>query len=492
MWRNGSTSLAGSASQFSSGHLVVVDPATPTTPVAVEAAGWWQRVAQIEEGVIDSASGTVDGLGVRFLIYLKDGRVHRLDLRRGSWPPVSIETSSLTTTQMCSAYPNTIPDRRSAQRSVLLFTIAGPDQVCSTSDDRQVAVRLDMTSADAPVAVTGEVLDALRGTDGAIAGFLVRDGNQIQRVDASLANPVELFTVSPTGFELLHALDLTQVLQGNMVFRDGAAIRAYNITAGGVPVTLMTLDADDYVGSAHAADTSAVYLALSKRQFDAGQLIRVTASLTADVLATEGIGIIEVLVSPTRVIYLAGSPGYPWDYGFTNEYRSVSKSGGTPITLVSDPLNVIGGAVLAGETLWVNAFTHQAAPIRNWVNIVSSDGLAFQQLPNARIVGITHASPMPLWPNGPTVESITIAQDAFSSATLRSYGGATRSELLEYGSLSAADLLSIFSSGSPQTGLPGLLMVQEAASSGGVPAPLDVFYYQSNASGLTRVTNFAP
>ena len=38
-----------------------------------------------------------------------------------------------------------------------------------------------------------------------------------------------------------------------------------HLTAGGVPVTLMTLDkADDYVGSAHAADTSAVYLAVSK------------------------------------------------------------------------------------------------------------------------------------------------------------------------------------------------------------------------------------
>ena len=490
MWRDGSTSLAGSASRFSSEHLVVVDPASPTTPVAVEAAGWWQRVAQIEEGVIDSASGTVDGLGVRFLIYLKDDRVRRLDLRRGSWPPVSAETSSLTTTQMCNAYPTAIPDRRSAQRSLLLFKIAGPDQVYSTSDDRQVAVRLDMTSAEAPVAVTGEMLDALRGTDGAIAGFLVRDGNQILRVDAGLANPVELFAVSTTDFELLHALDLAQVLQGNMLYRDGAAIRAYNILAGGVPVTLMTLDADDYVGSAHGADASAVYLAVSNRQFDAGRLIRVTASLTADVLATASISIIEVLVSPTRVIYLAGSPGYPWDYGDpTYEYRSVPKSGGTPITLVSDPFNVIGGAVLAGENLWVDGFTHQSAPMRNWINVVRSDGVAFPQLPHARIVGITHANPMPLVPDGSTVHSITIAHDALLSATLGSYEGATRAQLFEYGSLPPDSFRSIYRAESPQTGLPGLLMVQ-AASSGGGPAPLDVFYYQSDAAGLTQVTSF--
>jgi hypothetical protein len=72
---------------------------------------------------------------------------------------------------------------------------------------------------------------------------------------------------------------------------------------------------------------------------------------------------------------------------------------------------------------------------------------------------------------------------------LRSYEGTTRAELFEYGSLSAGSLLSIFPAGNPQTGLPGLLTTQ-AASSGGVAAPLDVFYYRSDAAGITRVTAF--
>lgn len=493
--RDGSTSLAERASHFSSGHLVVVDPASPTTPVAVEPAGWWQSIAQFDEGEIDSAVGTVGNIGVRFLVYLKYGRVHRLDLRRGNWPPAPVETSSLTTTEACN-YPMTIPDRRSAEQSLLLFMTTGPDHTCETSDDRQVAVRLDMTPVDAPVVIAGEVLDALRSADGAITGFVVRDGNRIQRVDSTFANPVELFTVSTSDFELAHPLDLAQVLQGRIVFRDGTAIRAYDLAAGGAPVTLLTLDKSDSYVSAHAVDSSAVYFAVSSRQFDSGRLIRVSASLTADVLASESVSIIEVFVSPTRVVYGAGSPGYPWDYGITTfDYRSVPKSGGTPITLASDSANVIVGAVLAGENLWVGALTHESAPMKNWVNVVRSDGTDSQQLPHASIVSVARANPMPLLPDQSTLHSITIAHDmsasaaSFSSAMLRAHEGATRAQLLEYGSLSAGSLLSIFASGNPQAGLPSLLTTQ-AASTGGVAAPLDVFYYRSDAAGVTRVTAF--
>lgn len=488
--RDGSIALATGASQFSSGHLVVVDPASPTTPVALEAAGWWAFLARFEEGVIDSSAGSVSKLGPRFLAYLKDGRVYRLDLRRGNWPPAPVQTSSLMTTQTCSPYPKAISDQRSPERSLMLFLTAGPDQVCKTSDDSQVAVRLDMSSADSPVAISGEVIDALRSADGAITGFLVRVGNRIQRVDAGFANPIELFTVSGAGFELAHDLSLAPLLNGHLVFRDGAELRAYNSATASVPVTLMTLDAADYYVSAHAADADAVYFAVSKRNSDAGRVIRVTANLTTDVLATESISIIEVFVSPTRVIYGAGYPGYPWDGG-PYDYRSVPKSGGTPITLVADnPSNEVVRAVLAGENLWVAEVTRGFASTINWVNVVRSDGQDFQQLPLARIVGFTVTNPTSLLPGKSMVRSITIAHDvsastaALRSAMLRNYEGATRAQLFEFGSV-PAEVGSVFVNGIPQWEMPSLLSVQAGF-------PLDVFFYQSNASGLTRVTNFAP
>ena len=188
MWRDGSTSACGGS-----------HPSSPANTswwstrrcrrrrLQWKPPGWWQRVAQIEEGVIDSASGTVGNLGVRFLIYLKDGRVHRLDLRRGNWPPVSVETSSLPTTQMCHDYAKYDPGPSISGRTVTAAVHDrghGPESA-STSDDRHVAVRLDMTSADAPVAVTGEVTrcTARHGRRDHRASSL-RDGNRIQRVDS--------------------------------------------------------------------------------------------------------------------------------------------------------------------------------------------------------------------------------------------------------------------------------------------------------------------
>jgi hypothetical protein len=118
-----------------------------------------------------------------------------------------------------------------------------------------------------------------------------------------------------------------------------------------------------------------------------------------------------------------------------------------------------------------------------------------RQFLQATIIGHTLPNPASLLPEKSTVHSITIAHDlspsaaAFSSATLRSYDGATRAELLEYGSVPAGGLLSVFAARNPQSGMAGLLSTQ-AASSGSTAAPLDVFFYQSSSSGVTRVTEF--
>jgi hypothetical protein len=480
----------------SSRHLIVVDPASPTTPFAVEAAGRWVPLAQFDEGQIDSGAGTIADRGVRFLAYWKDRRVYRLDLRRGSWPPAPSTVSTLMPRQLCSPWATPIPDHRFTERSLLLFPGAGADQTCNTVDDRQLAVRLDMAATDPPITIVGEVMDALRGGDGAITGFLVRDGNRIQRVDASLSNPIDLFTVS-TSFELAHSLDLAAVLNGHIVFRDGASILAYNLAGASPPIALLSLDRSDYHVSVHAADSDTVYFAVSSSQDDNGRLIRVTSALTAEVLATETISIIEIFVSPTRVVFGVGALFHPWDcYAIPcYQYRSVPKSGGTAITLVTDnSRTVIGGAGLAGENLWVAALTHSAAPVKNWVKVIRSDGLVFPDIDQARIVNVTHANPMPMLPNSSTVQSITIAHNASAStvsatsAILRTYDGASRAELFEHGSVPLGQFFGLFSAGNPQWGLPSLLTAETTGSS----APLDIFFYQSNAEGLTRVTTFVP
>jgi hypothetical protein len=223
-------------------------------------------------------------------------------------------------------------------------------------------------------------------------------------------------------------------------------------------------------------------------------LIRVGADLSTDVLATENTSIIEIFVTPTRIIYGAGSPGYPWDDRGTYDYRSIPKSGGTPITLATGSGRTVVGAVVAGETVWVGLLQHTGTSAGNWINVMRSDGLELQQFLRSSIIGQTLANPASLLPDK-AIHAITIAHDlspsagAVSAATLRSYDGATRAALLEHGSVPAGSLISIFAARNPQWGMPGLLSTQ-AASSGSTAAPLDVFFYQSSASGVTRVTEF--
>jgi hypothetical protein len=50
-------------------------------------------------------------------------------------------------------------------------------------------VRLDMTPVDAPVAIAGEVLDALRSADGAITGFPCATAIESNASTPTFANP---------------------------------------------------------------------------------------------------------------------------------------------------------------------------------------------------------------------------------------------------------------------------------------------------------------
>ena len=52
------------------GHLVVLDPASPTTPVALEASRTWQALAEVMEGAIDMGANSVSTPSTRLLVYL--------------------------------------------------------------------------------------------------------------------------------------------------------------------------------------------------------------------------------------------------------------------------------------------------------------------------------------------------------------------------------------------------------------------------------------
>ena len=141
---NGVTSTTGR-------HLIVVDPAAPAAPAAIEHAGRWLAIGQIDEGVVDRVNESISQLYPRFVVYLKqDGRLRRLDLRRGTWPPSATLLSTLQSSQICYGFGFSVSDLPSPQRSALSFTAPGLDNECGTFDDRTLMVRYDTSHERRP------------------------------------------------------------------------------------------------------------------------------------------------------------------------------------------------------------------------------------------------------------------------------------------------------------------------------------------------------
>jgi hypothetical protein len=507
---------AGGEGTFWSGHLVVVDPTSPATPVAIEAAGHWQLLTEIREGTLDAAAGSVRDLHTRFIVYLKDRRVYRLDLKRGTWPPTPTIVSSLMTTQICSiGSARVIRDHEASERSMLVFWAAGPDQACGTENAGQLAVRLDMTESDPPFVVDSAVIGALRSTGGAISGFVVRSGRQIRRVDAEFANPVDLFMLSGGSFFSAFAVtkdnDFPGSPKGRLLHVDGSQLRAYDLDSGGGPVSLLALRPYEVLSSVPPiSDADGVYLFLWVGGSHPHRLIRISNTNAVQELAVDNGGLIgNVQATPTRIVYLSGPNFGP---ATSTEARSVSKAGGTPVTII--PLSscrylYFTRIFVAGENVWYycgaigNDWDYSLAkPAADYslnprVGVVRSDGTEPHEFPNSWLAGVTHVEPMPLTPEASTVHAITVGHYERATATqsrsttLRSYDGATRTELFTYGSLPGnllPDYLDPFESFTWTR--PALVPAGDWATGGVIGSKRDIYFLQTDSAGLTRVTDF--
>jgi hypothetical protein len=478
------------------GNLIVVDPASPTTPVAVEPGGTWQMLAEFEEGDIDVGLNSVSNPQTRLFMYLKESRVHRLDLRRGAWPPAAAQVSTLTINGACQAAA--IHDVRNAERSWIVF-FPGAGLYCDTLDGHQWAVRADMAPDDPPVAVASEVVGAMRANDGAITGFVIRDGAWIRKVDSDFGNPIDLFTVvgGPFTHFPLENLDFPSSMQrGHLLFVESNELRAYDLTAGGGPFTLFTPGAGERCCSVVATDATGTYLTVEGN--GSGRLLKVTDLLAVQVLTTEsGSRILTVGVTPTRLVYsIVDASGVV--------YRSVPKSGGTPLTIApAEPCPDLSSMVVAGENIWYDCSAlgpwdyggflepPRGLPDEPFVGFARSDGTGVQIFENAQIAGTVRANPMPLIPDSSTVHAVTVAHLGEQQAiqALRELDGSTASLQVEYAALPANLLLDPFWQSST-SGLPSLFTL--GYIQGGLWAQRELFFFQTDVAGVTRVTTFAP
>ena len=493
---SGSIVYANGAQSLNTPALVAVNADNPAAgAVTIEVAGAATPVfATAFEATLQGDQ--VSGLRTRFSFYFRNSRLYRLDHRSSAGAPVPQVVSSLTTADVCGEggfpfTPNSIGSLEDAQDPTHSWVIVrgpGADNQCNTPDDNYRAARADMSSTTAPITLAGRPVEQIHGTNGALIGAIVVEGQLLRRVDATLGNAVTLRTLITTNFGFQGGVFGTS-LPGTWLFVDDAGLYAYRLDGTSpTPQLLATRTEAERLGSVHFASQGSTAFAVLSTALSIGsgsRILSIGENLTVTDLGVGPSAQFSVGVTPTRLIFMS-------DTGLT----SMPRAGGAITTLAnSTQLDRISQFFVAGENIYYSrfAFDQTFGQIRR-VGIIGSDGSNAQTLDAATVIGATMAATVNISSiNDEGVFALLIAQGLtsdgqFAGSTLRSIDGATRATLVTYGTVPATPSPSmLFPAVSLlQYGQPGLLSLFSVSNELGGN---DLLYFDSDSVGLTRVTN---
>ena len=484
-----SVTYANGVQTFQSQAILAVNTANPAGVVTLAPAG--QAAYMMFTGVIEASvsAGVISQARSRFAVYLQGGRLVKVDqvVTNGGLPTATL-LSSLTSPELCgdSGYPMTDSSDSGFSptnplRSWIFFKAPGTDGQCGTADDNYRAVRMDMAPTEAASSVA-EPQTGLLTADLALAGLVVRNGNQMQLLDANLANPVNLFTINPVGFRNL-GLSFGSAASGFWLFVDGGKLWGVNLASPATRVALTTMTSSESDVEV-VSDGAAAYIAISSST--GSRLLRVDRGLVATPLATLTPRVFQLEQTPTRLVALG--LGTPWTV------QSVPKTGGaTTLLHTLTSLEMWSQMLTAGENVYLGLYQAGGTGSVSTL-VVGADGSNPVLLANTAVKqGIAPAS----WSLGdfgaePVYQAVVLADGVTrylndAGATLRVVDGATRTTLATYGSLPAQpDVYFGTVAGAFQYGQSGLF----ASVSIDTGLAGDLFYYKSDAPGLVRVTNF--
>jgi|GEM_PF-1984839 len=472
--------------------VVAINTAAPNSgAVTVEPAGQTRFLfSSVIEGTLNGSQ--ITNLRSRLGTYFKGGRIYKVDqvVANGTLPTPQL-VSALATTQVCgdsgiASSPTYANGNNLANPPGSWLFLRGPgaDNLCNTADDNYWAVRLDMVATDLARTLPGEPQVDIVATNGAYAGVVVRDGNQMRRSDADINNVnTLLFTIDATSYTNL-GRTFGSSAPGFWLFIEGGKLWGVNLATPATRVELATLAAGESSSPAIVSDGGSVFVGLSTST--GARVLRVNESLTnTTTVATLNQPLVNMALTLTRlVMQTQGSPA---------NLLSVEKAGGPMTTLVSFGAGVIPGLLLtAGENVYMAQyqFGMTGASVStlviggdgsNPVTLVSTDikrGVAPATVSLAVGLGSNYAV---ILADG--VTSLT----SNAGATLRVVNGATRATIVTYGSLPASPDGPVYAAtGDPlQYGQSGLFTFIDVTSGFG-----NLYYFKSDAAGLIRVTNF--
>ncbi len=363
-------------------------------------------------------NGTVSGIHVRGLMFTNKGQLIRRDLIGANGLPAEVRVSSLSLSETCNVRiedgPDFLaygPDVVDMNRSWSTFSKRGVDTICNTADDEFIAVRSDMGPTVAPVAINRPVA-AINSPQGALTGWILRNGQQMQRVNADFSNPVTLFTLP--GADLY--FDHDNSFNNHWVFRSGGKIYAVDLNAA-APATLTevaTLYEGERLHSVTYANEQDVIISLS--DYRISRIVRYVSGTRAVNTIATGLTVSNVeAVTATRVI----------THNMLGTIIAFPLAGGAQQTVYTPPEPTFTYTVgqRGGERIWQD--------MADRVISVNSDATGLLSFPG-KMAGCI------LKPQSPTFENSLSECDAviiIDNSIVRSYDAQTGALRLTYGAV---------------------------------------------------------
>lgn len=479
----GTMQWASGTTNFSSAALMAVNadnPAQPGQAVVVEPAG--QALVFDFFGDATVSGSLVSNARVRLQVYAKGGRFYKLDqVASGSSGPQPALLSTLTTQEVCGANgavyrsgnldPNDLVD---PSRSWMFLEAPGADGQCGTSDDVMRAVRLNMSGSTAAQTLAAEPMAEIRNASGAITGFIVRAGTQIRQLDADLGNAVNLFTVGDTVTSL--GVVFGSGAPGIWLFADGSTLYGVNLATPQTRVALATLAGGETVQQIPAGGGSEAFVAIDGAS--GSRVVRVTEALAGSALATFPERVTDLVLTTSRLL-ASGTSG---------KIYSLPRAGGSLDTLLTPASGEFAVLMFSGgETAVVQVYSQTGG---RSVLLINGDGSNPQTLDSTAVVGALMPASMNLQSGLAQIHAVQLASPVgtdsnLSGATVRAVQVSSRAALVTYGSLSGMPAGVAYADfGALQYGQPGLLTYLDTSGAGS-----DLFFYDSDAAGLVRVTS---
>ena len=182
---------SGTSYLFYTASLHAVDPATPASPITVEAGAdvVGNSTYTFTAATYSASPLMLSNIHTKAIVYAKtNGKLYMVSGQVSDGTPTPVQLSNESAAdQICDPY-DSVDDYANPDNSQYVYNLPGADATCYTGDDVFKMVRLGMSATDAPVTAKEPIVPINDPATGSILGWLVNDAGALKRCNANFAS----------------------------------------------------------------------------------------------------------------------------------------------------------------------------------------------------------------------------------------------------------------------------------------------------------------